>query len=140
MRFETLALVPAPRSVPLNAGWNQLAYTGADGTAVMDLFTGLALESVWRFDVASRSWQAHFFGGPSFLQAFETVDANDLLFFRSQRRDSLSFQEVIPGAPHAAGRAQLTAPIWLAFATPCADQGAGPGAEFSTAVIWCQPR
>jgi hypothetical protein len=133
--FETLALVPAPRSVSLTAGWNQLAYTGADGTAVMDLFAGHAVESVWRFDIASQSWQAHFFGGPSFLQAFEIVDANDLLFFRSQRRDSLSFLEVIPGATPAPGRARFTASIWLAFATPCLDQGPGPEAPFATLGI-----
>jgi hypothetical protein len=91
--FERPMLAPEVQIFNVVVGWNQIGFTGVDGTSVVDLFDSVALQSVWKFDQPTASWLAYFPGQADFLQGFDVVNSLDLLFFRVTQTGTLAVPE-----------------------------------------------
>ncbi len=95
--FTVLELPTVDRS--LSAGWNVVVFTGPSGTTPAAFAEQLAgVESLFRWDAASQSWEVFRPDGPTFANTLQVLEQRDPLFVRVNGASTLTTMDLLPGS------------------------------------------
>ncbi|MEE9278188.1 MAG: hypothetical protein V3V06_07225, partial [Dehalococcoidia bacterium] len=88
----------APLQLPtivrtLGSNWNAVTFTGPSGTPPAELAAQLGpfVDSIWRWDAATQTWESYFVGAPSVVSKLQTLNEGEALFVRMAVGASVDF-------------------------------------------------